>query len=275
MSHRPNRPPKSKTPPSDELREQILSDFATLKVPLRGEAFDATLARAEREGLSHLAFLHLMIAEQAAQRRERSIAHRIREARFREPKTLATFDWQFNAKAIDRSRIEELATGEFIRRGDNLVLAGQSGVGKSHIIQSVAHAACVLGWRVRYTTSADLLLDLRASLADQTLPNRVRYYAKFDLLIIDEFGFDRLERSEAPQAASLLYKVIDARSEQRSTALVTNIDFKAWGDYLGDPPLAMALLDRVVDGAIILRIAGKSYRAHRARDDKTNPRPAA
>ena len=75
-----------------------------------------------------------MIAEQAAQRRERSIAHRIREARFREPKTLATFDWQFNAKAIDGAQIEELATGEFIRRGDNLVLAGQSGVGKSHII---------------------------------------------------------------------------------------------------------------------------------------------
>ena len=264
-----------KSAPSDKLREQILSDFADLKVPLRGEAFDAALARAEREGLSHLQFLHLVIAEQAAQRRERSIAHRIREARFREPKTLATFDWQFNAQAIDRSRIEELATGEFIRRRNNLVLAGQSGVGKSHIIQSVAHSACVLGWRVRYTTSADLLLDLRASLGDQTLPNRVRYYAKFDLLIIDEFGFDRLERTEAPQAASLLYKVIDARSEQRSTALVTNIDFKAWGEYLGDPPLAMALLDRVVDGAIILRIAGKSYRAHRAHEEQTTPRPAA
>jgi len=275
MSHRPNRPPTSKKPPSDQLREQILADFAALKVPLRGEVFDTALARAEREGLSHLEFVHLVIAEQAAQRRERSIAHRVREAHFREPKTLATFDWQFNAKAIDRARIEELATGEFIRRHDNLVLAGQSGVGKSHIIQSLGQQACVLGWRVRYTTSADLLVDLRASLADQTLPNRVRYYAKFDLLIIDEFGFDRLERAEAPQAASLLYKVIDARSEQRSTALVTNIDFKAWGDYLGDPPLAMALLDRVVDGAIILRIAGKSYRAHRARDEKTTPRPAA
>lgn len=272
---RPNPPPKSKTPPSESLREQILSDFATLKVPLTAPAFDVALARAEREGLSHLQFLHLVITEQAALRRERSIAHRLREAHFREPKTLATFDWQFNAKAIDRARIEDLATGEFIRRRDNLVLAGQSGVGKSHIIQALAHAACVLGWRVRYTTSADLLLDLRASLADQTLPTRIRYYAKFDLLIIDEFGFDRLERTEAPQAASLLYKVIDARSEQHSTALVTNIDFKAWGDYLGDPPLAMALLDRVVDGAIILRIAGKSYRAHRSRDEQGHPRPTA
>ena len=97
---------------------------------------------------------------------------------------------------------------------------------------------------------------------------RVRYYARFDLLIIDEFGFDRIERTESPQAANLLYKIIDARSRQRSTALVTNIDFDAWGDYLGDPPLAMAFLDRIVDGAIILKINGKSFRAHRARPAK-------
>jgi DNA replication protein DnaC len=267
-----NLPATPKSVPFDDLRGKILADFAALNVPFSEAAFDAATARAEREGLSHLEFLHLVITEQAAQRRERSIARRIRDACLREAKTLTTFDWQFNAPAIDRARIEDLATGEFIRRRDNLVLAGQSGVGKSHIIQAVAQQACVLGWRVRYTTSADLLTDLRASLADQTLPSRVRHYAKFDLLIIDEFGFDRLERAEAPQAASLLYKVVDARNEQRSTALVTNIDFQAWGEYLGDPPLAMALLDRIVDGAIILKIAGKSYRAHRAKPAKTPTR---
>jgi len=254
--------------PLEDRRGRILADFAVLNVPCSSEALDAAMARAEREGLSHLEFLHLLIAEQAAQRRERSIARRLREGGLHQAKTLATFDWQFNAKAIDRARIEDLASGQFIRRRENLVLAGQSGVGKSHIIQAVGQQACVLGWRVRYTSSAELLMDLRASLADQTLPSRVRYYARFDLLIIDEFGFDRLERAEAPQAASLLYKVVQARSEQRSTALVTNIEFEAWGEYLGDPPLAMALLDRIVDGAIILRIAGKSYRAHRAKPAK-------
>jgi hypothetical protein len=87
------------------------------------------------------------------------------------------------------------------------------------------------------------------------------------LLILDEFGFDKLERAESPQAANLLYKVIDARHRQRSTALVTNIDFEAWGDYLADPPLAMAFLDRVVDGALLMKIPteAKSHRANRAR----------
>jgi DNA replication protein DnaC len=256
--------PPIPTPAPAELRQQILEDFVTLRMPLRPEQFDAVLSRAEREGLSHLEFVRLLINEQANQRRERSIAHRIREAGFREGKTLVDFDWQFNAATIDRVRIEALATAEFIGRRENLVLVGQSGVGKTRIIEAIGQSACVLGYRVRYTTSADVLADLTAALADQTLPRRLREYAHYDLLIIDEFGFDRIERSEARQAASLLYKLIDARSPKRSTALVTNIDFEAWGEYLGDPPLAMAFLDRIVDGAIIVKINGKSYRAHRA-----------
>ncbi len=230
---------------------------------MKPDQLDSVLTRAETEGMSHLEFLRALLSEQADQRRERSIAYRLRNACFAETKTLADFDWLFNAGAIDRLQIEALARAEFISRKQNLVIVGQSGVGKSHLIQAIGQQACVLGYRVRYTTSALVLADLTASLADQTLSGKLRDYGKFDLVILDEFGFDRLERSESPQAASLLYKLINARTA-RSTALVTNIDFEAWSDYLGDPPLAMAFLDRIVDGAIILKINGKSYRAHRA-----------
>jgi DNA replication protein DnaC len=251
------------TPARTELCQKILEDFQALGIPVLPEQLDAVLSRAESEGMSHLEFLRALISEQANGRRERSIARRIREAGFAASKTLADFDWQFNAAVIDRVQIETLAGGEFIGRRQNLVWVGQSGVGKSHLIQAIGQRACVLGYRVRYETSASVLQDLTAALADQTLPRRLRWYAKFDLLILDEVGFDRVERLESPQAASLLYKLINARSG-RSTALVTNIDFEAWGEYLGDPPLAMAFLDRIVDGAIILKIKGKSYRAHRA-----------
>lgn len=265
---------RAKKPATPDLSERLLQDFAALRIPLRREQLEAVLRRAEQERLSHLDVLRLLIGEQADQRRERSIAQRIRTARFREVKTLATFDWHFNAPAIDRVQIEELATGAFIGRHDNLVLVGQSGVGKSHLIQAIGHLACQQGYRVRYTTSAGLLQDLTASLADQTLPQRVRYYASFDLLILDEFGFDRIERLEARQGASLLYKILDARSPQRSTALITNIDFEAWGEYLQDPPLATAFLDRIVDGATIVKIKGKSYRAHRAQQQAKPAKPA-
>ena len=219
--------------------------------------------RQRKQQWNPLELLAHVLGPQADLRRQRAIERRIREARFREPVTLEGFDWDFNAPAIDRRQIETLATGEFIRRGDNLVIAGQSGVGKSRILQSVGRAACAQGYRVRYITSAELLHDLTASLADHSLHQRLRYYCNFDLLAIDEFGFDRIERAESNQAASLLYKVVDSRGPKRSTAMVTNISFEAWADYLGDPPLAMAILDRVVDGAIILKIEGRSYRASR------------
>ncbi len=277
-SHRkptPNNP--------NDLRQRILDYFQTLRVPLSAADLDAVLAEAEKQRWTPLELLSHLLGPQADLRRQRAIDRRIREARFRQPATLEGFDWQFNAQAIDRVLLETLATGEFIRRGDNLVILGQSGVGKSHIVQAVGRAACARGYRVRYVTSAELLQDLTASLADHTLPERLRYYSNFDLLAIDEFGFDRIERAESSQAASLLYKVVDGRTK-RSTAMVTNISFEAWAEYLGDAPLAMAILDRVVDRAIILKIEGRSYRASRLKrplPDKDGkaakqlPKPAA
>jgi len=247
------------------LRDRCLSHCATLGIPLEPALLDELLSRAEKESLSHLHFLDLLLGAQADARRERTATRRIREARFADSKTLEGFDWQFNPKAFDRVQIEELASGDFIRRRTNLILVGWSGVGKSHIVQALGQKACVQGHRVLYRTSAELLSDLTASLADKTLPARLRLYARPDLLIIDEFGFDRIERTECPQAAHLLYKIIASRSQKRSTALVTNVDFDKWGEYLPDGPLAMALLDRLVEGAIILKIKGKSYRAPKAK----------
>ena len=81
--------------------------------------------------------------------------------------------------------------------------------------------------------------------------------------MVDEFGFDKIEREKCPQAAHLLYKVIASRHQKHSTILITNVDFDAWAHYLGDAPLAMAMLDRLVDGAVVIKIKGPSYRANR------------
>ena len=148
----------------DDLRQRILDYFQTLRVPLSATDLDAVLAEAEKQRWTPLELLSHLLGPQADLRRQRAIDRRIREARFREPATLEGFDWEFNAQAIDRQQIETLATGEFIRRGDNLVILGQSGVGKSHIVQAVGRAACARGYRVRYITSAELLQDLTASL---------------------------------------------------------------------------------------------------------------
>jgi DNA replication protein DnaC len=174
-----------------------LSHFQVLIIPITPTDLDAVLERADKQTLSHLKFLDLLLGQQAAARRDRSVERRIHEARFAERQTLETFDWKFNPQ-IDRLQIEELATGDFIRRQSNLLFVGQFGVRKSHLIQAIGIRACALGYRVLYTTSARLLADLNASLADKTLPIRLRRYQRPQLLVIDEFG------STASNASSLL-----------------------------------------------------------------------
>ena len=254
----------TQTTPTSQLRDRCLRHFAALRIPVQAATLDEVLARAEKESFSHLSFLDRLLGAEADARRERAVARRIRQAHFADDKTQEGFNWNFNPKTFDRLQMEELATADFIRRRTNLVMVGWSGIGKSHIIQALGQKACVHGYRVLYRTSAELLTDLTASLADKTLPVRLRYYANPDLLIIDEFGFDKIERAECPEAAHLLYKIIAARNQKRSTALVTNVDFEKWGEYLSDGPLAMAFLDRLVEGAIILKLKGKSYRADSA-----------
>src|SRR5438445_4948264 len=124
-------PTMKATKTTTPLRDRCLSHCATLGIPLEGVSLDELLSRAEKEGLSHLHFLDLLLGAQADARRERAVARRIREARFADSKTLEGFNWQFNPKAFDRMQIEELATGDFIRRCNNLIMVGWSGIGKS------------------------------------------------------------------------------------------------------------------------------------------------
>lgn len=260
----PSTAPMIATTPTERLRRQILEDMALLKLPLTEGALDAQLTRVAQEGTSPMEFLARMIGDQANRRRESGIARRIREAKFAEDCTLEGFDWDFNAKTIPRQEIEPLLQCDFLRRRESLILVGQSGLGKSRIIQAIGRAACVLGYRTRYVTSGGLIAELTAAMADNTLAKRVKYYARFDFLIIDEFAFDRAERLQSRCAANLLYNVVNARTSSRSTAVVTNIEIRQWDTYIRDLALCGAIRDRVVDRARIHTLTGKSYRLHRA-----------
>jgi DNA replication protein DnaC len=264
---RPSHSPRDRTAKTaaPRLHGDVTAALRTLGVAVTPAALDAALSAAEQEPLSHLAFLHRLLAGPAEAKLRRALERRVRAAKFRELTTLEGFDWEFNAKGLDRRSVEQLATCDFVRRHENVILVGQTGLGKSRILQAVGHAACAQGYRVRYATSARLLQEFTAALADGTFTRMLGEYARADLLLIDEFGFDRLEREAQAQASTFYYRLLDARTGRRSTALATNIDFGAWADYLGDPPLAAAFLDRLVDGAVILKLTGRSYRAHRAR----------
>ena len=138
MKPRPKKknPTTNPTPIGPSLRDQILTDFTTLRVPVTADQLDAALTDAEQNGRSHLEFLHRLLTAQAGLRRQRRIERLIKDANFREALPLSTFDWNFNP-TIPRLQIETLAQGDFIRRKQNVVFAGQSGLGKSRLIQSI------------------------------------------------------------------------------------------------------------------------------------------
>jgi len=155
----------------------------------------------------------------------------------------------------------ELARLDFVRRNDDLVITGKAGTGKSHLLKAFALRACEQSLRMRYARCVDLLDDLHAGLADGTYSQRLKGWARPDLLVIDDVGLGQVKkRGDEPTAAHTLYNLIDRRHGRVSTAITSNIDLGEWGRYLGDATITRAILDRLVMNAIRLRIDGPSYR---------------
>lgn len=207
-----------------------------------------------------------MLGEETAVKRAQRIERRIARSGLRERKTLEAFDWAFQP-SISKPLILELALLDFVRRGDDLLLTGQSGTGKSHLLQALGMKACEQQLRVRYARCVDLLDDLYAGLADGTYPRRLRAWCTPDLIIIDDVGLGQVRRrDDEPTAAHALFNLIDRRHGRASTAITSNIKLGAWGRYLGDATLAAAILDRLAMRAIRIDIDGPSYRQQVARD---------
>lgn len=245
-----------------DLLERLRAALGELRLPEAARALESEIAAGPNADDSRLGFLWRIIEPQQIARRQRSVKRRVDLARLPALKSLDEFDFLFQP-TLDRDRVLELATLDFVRRGENLLLAGMSGTGKSHIAIALGHLACARGMRTRYTTSAEMLAELHASLASHSLNTALRAYLGPELLVIDELGLERPERHLLPDA-QLLYKVVRPRYENtRSTIITSNIDWEKWGEYLGDEVASVAILDRLIEHGHLLTIHGPSYRAHR------------
>lgn len=224
------------------------------------DALDNQLAEAEKHNLPAVKIMERLFSLETASLTQRRIERRIRESKLDERKILDDFDFQFQP-GIDKTQIMALAQLDFVERKQWLILAGNSGVGKSHIAKALLLNCCKQMYICRYTTASDMLRTLMSGLADDTLEIKLKRYVRPQVLLIDEIGFDRLEQ-EASAHASLFFKVIEGRYGKNTTILTTNIDFETLGDYLGDPVVTASLVDRMVHHAVIINISGPSYRMH-------------
>ena len=247
----------------DQL-EQIRKSLSTLKMKTIADILDDELARAAQESTPVTELLERLFTQEADALIQRRIERRIKQSKLPERKLLADFDFAFQ-KGLDKARIMEIAGLDFVKRKQGLILAGNSGTGKSHIAKAILLIGCMKTYSCRYTTAADMLRELLASLADDTLEKKLKRYLSPDILLIDEVGFDRLEQQDAYNA-NLFHKVIDGRYCKKTTILTTNIDFKQLGDYLGDPVITTAIVDRMGHHSIIINIEGPSWRLHESQE---------
>lgn len=227
---------------------------------------DDRLAWALRERPSPTALLETVLGAEVGHKIEGRLARRIDTSGLRERKTLEAFDWNFQP-SLDKAFVLELAHLGFVRRHDDLVITGKSGTGKSHVLKALALRACEQQLRVRYARCVDLLADLHAGLADATYPQRLKAWARPELLIIDDVGLGQVKmRDNEPTAAHTLFNLIDLRHGRVSTAITSNVALSDWGRYLGDTTVAMAILDRLAMHALRIDIDGPSYRQHLAEE---------
>jgi DNA replication protein DnaC len=216
---------------------------------------EARLEQASGEQWGYEEFLTRLLQEEVERRHQKQLELALRRGNVTSTKTLETFDFGFNP-SINRRQVLDLAAGAYLRQHRNVLICGQTGVGKSHLAHALAHEAARQGASVLCTSAHQMLVHINAGRADGTYTKRLATYLRPHLLVIDDFGLKPLPASGPVD----FYDVINERYEQRSIVLTSNrapIELPA---LFGDPLLANATLDRLAHSAVVLTITGRSFR---------------
>jgi DNA replication protein DnaC len=196
-----------------------------------------------------------VLTEEVSAKTAKNITLRTRLARFPFIKGLETFDFAYQP-SLDKKPLTALATCHFIEHGENLVILGPPGVGKTHLAVGLGLKAIAQGYRVLFTTAAAMIATLTKATSEGRLEDKLKLYTVPRLLISDEIGYLPIER----QGANLFFQLISRRYERGPMILTSNQSFGAWGEVFGNRVIATAILDRVLHHAITLNIRGNSYR---------------
>lgn len=220
------------------------------------EVLSDLIARAVKDDVAPHRFLDELLTAEVLRREERRTRTSLRLSGLPTGLTLESFDWSFQP-AVDRKRIETLATCGFIREHETILMQGPPGVGKTHLAVAMGVRAVSNGFSVNFFRLDDLLFAMKR---DADVPPRRlkgKKYMNCALLIIDEVGFQQLTRQEA----ALLFRLVSCRYEKGSTIITTNKSVKDWPEILaGDEVMATALLDRLLHRCHVFNIKGRSYR---------------
>ena len=235
--------------------ERLHEHLQQLRLFKSRERLEALLQEATAKELSYADFLDQVLSEEVACKTAKHVTMRTHLARFPFVKSLESFDFGYQP-SLDKKQLQTLSGCHFIEHGENLVLLGPPGVGKTHLAVGLGLKAIERGYRVLFTTAAGMITTLTRAASEGRLEDRLKVYTVPRLLILDEIGYLPIDRA----GATLVFQLISRRYEKGPMILTSNQSFGAWGDVFGDRVIATAILDRVLHHAITLNIRGNSYR---------------
>lgn len=239
----------------DTPLERIRAHLVGMKMSRALEVLDDCVRRVEDGQLSALELVEALLGEEQATRETRRIKSCLMTARLRRIKTLQGFDFSFQP-SLDKNRILALAELNFIERGEVVHLLGPPGTGKSHLAVALGVEAVKAAKSVYFATLAEIIDTLGQAEREGKLAQRIAFITRPALLIIDEVGYLPVQKG----GANLFFQLINARYERGAVILTSNRGFSEWGEVFGDTVVAAALLDRLLHRAIVIEIAGNSYR---------------
>jgi DNA replication protein DnaC len=245
-----------KPAPAQDI-EALRQRLEALRLMFAAEGLDGLLNESVKEDWNAPAFLDAMLRLELERQEERRVAQAIRISHLPSGPTISNFDFAFQP-SVSRSQLQTLATGAWIREGQGLLIQGPPGVGKTHLAVGLGLRAIETGFSVSFYRLDELMHQLRKDADLSPAKLKHRKYMGVNLVIIDEFGYQQLDREEA----NLFFRVVNYRYVKgSSTAITTNKGIASWPSVLADDEvLAGAILDRLLHSATVLNIQGRSYR---------------
>lgn len=234
---------------------QLKSQLKQLKLSGAADTLELRIMESESNQLSFSESLSMLLSDELELRRNRRLERLISHAHLEANKTLEHFDFTFNP-SIKPQQIRELSTCHFMDKAENILFIGPTGTGKTFLAKAIAHSACRRHLKVEFYLFRELFSMLnRADLANR-LERTLNIITRADLLVIDDFGFKKLEQ----KSAEYLYAIIESRYQLKSTIITSNRSISDWLSVFPDPVMANAVMDRICHNAHQIVIKGESYR---------------